>query len=149
MNFPPKNILVPTDFSEGSEAALAYAFDLATKVGAKVHLLHAYMIPVFLEDGGAMRRLMDDMHALGEKTLNEVAEKYKASDAIGERLLKTGDPRDQIIQSAVELHADLIVMGTHGRRGIKRMLIGSVAEAVARTAPCAVLVVPVAKPSKN
>ena len=110
MNSPPKNILVPTDFSEGAEAAANYAFELATKLDAKVHLIHAYMIPVFPEDGGVMRQLMEEMQAAGEKALHELAEKHKASGATGKLLVKMGDPRDLVLQSAVELQADLIVM---------------------------------------
>jgi universal stress protein A len=149
MTFPPKNILVPTDFSEGADAAANYAFELAAKLGAKVHLLHAYMIPVFPEDGGVMRQLMAETHSLSEKSLKEIADKHKNAGTSGTVLTKVGDPRDQILQSALELKADLIVMGTHGRRGIKRMFMGSVAESVVRTAPCAVLVVPSVNLAKN
>ena len=60
---------------------------------------------------------------------------------LGEVLLRTGDARDVINQTAKEVGADLIVMGTHGRRGVTRALLGSVAETVVRTAPCAVLTV--------
>ena len=56
-------------------------------------------------------------------------------------ILRTGDPRDMILQTAKEIHADLIVIGTHGRRGISRFLLGSVAEAIVRSAPCPVLTV--------
>jgi nucleotide-binding universal stress UspA family protein len=142
MNFPPKTILVPTDFSEGAERAASYAFEMAAQVGAQVHLLNAYQISVYPGDRSMAGRLMDELQALGEKGLKELAAKYPTKGAAGQQLVKVGDPRDVIIATASELHADLIVMGTQGRRGLKRMFIGSVAEAVVRTAPCAVLVVP-------
>ncbi len=142
MNFPPKNILVPTDFSKGAEVALDYALELAGKVGGKVHLLHAYMIPAFPEDGGVLRQLVTEMETVAEKTLDQLAEKRRSTGALGQLLVKVGDAREQIIQCAVDLQVDLLVMGTHGRRGLKRMFLGSVAEAVLRMAPCPVLVVP-------
>ena len=149
MKFFLKTILVPTDFSEGSESAVRYAFEFAQGVGAKVHLLHAYMLPVFPEDGGMMQRLMKEMQTAGERGLGEIAEKYRSTGALGSATVKIGDPRDLILQAAVDLKADLILMGTHGRRGFKRMFLGSVAEYVVRTATCGVLVVPLSSAAKD
>ena len=68
-------------------------------------------------------------------------ERKRDKGTIGQAVLRTGDARDSIIQAAEELHADLIVMGTHGRRGVSRALLGSIAETVVRSAPCPVLTV--------
>jgi nucleotide-binding universal stress UspA family protein len=139
----PKNILVPTDFSETAEAALDYAVALAGKLDAKVHLLHVVGIQLV----GAEYRLsvtatmLDAITEGSQKELDRLAAARAGRVALGPTLLEIGDARTQITQTAAKIGADLIVMGTHGRRGIKRLLIGSVAESVVRTAPCPVLLV--------
>ena len=142
MPYPPKNILAPTDFSDGAEPAVAYAFELAKAVGAKVHVLHAYSIPALPEDGGMTHERIAGLKALGEKKLRELVDKYQATGAVGQLSLKMGDPRDLIPPAITELGVDLVVMGTHGRRGISRVVLGSVAGHMVRTAICPVLVVP-------
>ena len=142
MTFRAKNILVPTDFSEGANLAVSYAFELASKLGAKVHLFHSDVVPVLPEDTGITAQLLSDMQELAEQTLRDIATRYQRSGAVGQCIVKVGDPRDLVNPLALELPADLIVMGTHGRRGFRRALLGSVAEYTVRTAPCPVLVVP-------
>jgi nucleotide-binding universal stress UspA family protein len=140
---PPKNILVPIDFSEQSEKAASAACALAKKTGATVHLLHAYQIPV--ESVGLaltvsqqyVEQFVEDSRA----QLQELAAKLCPNAVMGPFLVESGDPREVIADEAKKLQAELIVMGTHGRRGISRALIGSVAEGVARTAHCSVLIV--------
>lgn len=123
----PKNILVPVDFGEASQAALDYAVDLAEGTDAKVFVLHTFEIPIVgLPDGVVA--------ATAELTGRIVNAAQKA-------LLEQGDAREVILAEAKELGADLIVIGTHGRRGIARALIGSVAESVVRTSPVPVLTV--------
>lgn len=137
----PKNILVPTDLSDGAAQALDYACELARTLGAKVHLLNVIGIPVLgvPELGMALTATMiDSMIADNQKALDKLA-KEKGCD--GEVVLKTGDARDLILQTAKELGIDLIVMGTHGRRGVTRALLGSVTESVVRSATCPVLTV--------
>jgi nucleotide-binding universal stress UspA family protein len=140
----PKNILVPTDLSEGAEAALDYACELAAKLDATVHLINVIGIPVLgvPELGVALTTTMiDSLIADNQKALDQLASSKRSSARIGQTLLRTGDARDLINQAATELGADLIVMGTHGRRGVTRVLMGSVAETVVRSAPCPVLTV--------
>ena len=140
----PKNILVPTDLSEGAEQALDYACELARTLGAKIHLLNVIGIPVLgvPELGVALTSTMiDSMIADNKAALDQVASHRCGSTDLGQVLLRTGDARDVINQTAKELGADLIVMGTHGRRGVSRALLGSVAETVVRSAPCPVLTV--------
>jgi nucleotide-binding universal stress UspA family protein len=136
-----ENILVPTDFSPCSEQALDYALELAEKLGANVQLLHVIGIPSYgvPELGvGITATMMDNLIADNQAALDELARTRKG---IGQTLVRAGDARDVILQTAEELKADLIVMGTHGRRGLSRALLGSVAEMIVRTSPVPVLTV--------
>jgi nucleotide-binding universal stress UspA family protein len=139
----PKQILVPTDLSEGAEQALDYACALARTLGAQVHLLNVIGIPSFgvPELGLAMATTMIDQQVVDSQTAIDLLAQTKCNARVGQVLVKTGDARDVINETAKQLGIDLIVMGTHGRRGISRALLGSVAENVVRTAPCAVLTV--------
>jgi nucleotide-binding universal stress UspA family protein len=140
----PKNILVPTDLSEGAEEALDFACELARQFGAKVHLLHVIGIPTLgvPELGVALTStVIDSLVHDDQEALDQLVERKKALADFGEVMLRTGDARDLINQTAKEISADLIVMGTHGRRGVTRALLGSVTETVVRTAPCPVLTV--------
>lgn len=140
---PPKNILVPIDLSEVSESVVAEACLLAQKTGADLHLLHVYFIPV--ESVGLAQavseRYVREFVADARAQLEALLAKHCLTPTKREVLVESGDPRDVIVSKAAELHADLIVMGTHRRRGLTRVLLGSVAESVIRTAPCSVLVV--------
>jgi nucleotide-binding universal stress UspA family protein len=140
----PKNILVPTDLSEGAEEALDYACELAAKLDATIHLVNVIGIPAIgvPELGVAITAtLIDQMIADNEKAIQDLAARKCNAARMGQVLLKTGDARDLINQTALEVGADLIIMGTHGRRGVKRALLGSIAETVVRSAPCPVLTV--------
>ena len=77
----------------------------------------------------------------GQVALDRLVDKRRGQVTFGDVVMRTGDARDMILQVAKEVHADSIVIGTHGRRGISRALLGSVAEAIVRTAPCPVLTV--------
>ncbi|MBA3503900.1 MAG: universal stress protein [Myxococcota bacterium] len=140
----PKNILVPTDLSDTAEEALDYACELAQKLDATVHLVNVIGIPSLgvPEMGvGLTATVIDSLVIENQKALDDLAARKGAGTRMGQVLLKTGDARDLINQTATELGADLIVMGTHGRRGVSRALLGSVAETVVRSAPCPVLTV--------
>lgn len=140
----PTNILVPTDFSETAARALDYAIALAAKLGARIHVLHVIGIPALgiPELGVALTSTMiDSLVRDNQAALDRLVDKHRSQATFGEVVLRTGDARDSILQAADEIHADLIVIGTHGRRGISRALLGSVAEAIVRTARCPVLTV--------
>jgi nucleotide-binding universal stress UspA family protein len=140
----PKNILVPTDLSPHAEEAFLYACELAVKLDATVHLVNVIGIPALgvPELGVAVTSTMiDSMIADNQKGLDALTARNRGGARIGQILMKTGDARDMIDQTAKEVGADLIVMGTHGRRGFSRALLGSVAETVVRTAPCPVLTI--------
>lgn len=139
----PKTILVATDFSETSEQALDYAVALATKLGAKLYLINAISLPSFgvVPELGvaATSTMIEGIVADNQRSLDKVVA-AKAPVKI-HPVMRTGDPRDLIVDTASEVGADLIVMGTHGRRGVTRALLGSVAEGVLRHAPCPVLTI--------
>jgi nucleotide-binding universal stress UspA family protein len=135
------NILVPTDFSPCSEQALTYALELADKLDAKVHLLSVIGIPSYgvPELGvGLTATMMDNLIADTQQSIDQLA---RDKARVAQTVVRAGDARDVILQTAEELKDDLIVMGTHGRRGISRALLGSVTEMIVRTSPIPVLTV--------
>jgi nucleotide-binding universal stress UspA family protein len=143
----PKKILIATDFSECAEQALDYAVALAGVLGAKLHLLNVIVIPTLAipQVGVAVAStLIEPMVRTQQAELDKRVTRH-ASAGI-ETVLRTGDARDAVVDVAREIGADLIVMGTHGRRGVRRALIGSIAESVVRTAPCPVLTIREHKP---
>lgn len=139
----PKHILVPTDLSEGAAQALDYACELARTLDAELHLLNVVGIPALgvPELGVAVASTMIEQLVVENQTALQQLARTRCNARLGQVLIKAGDPRDMINRTAQELGIDLIVMGTHGRRGITRALLGSVAETVVRSAPCAVLTV--------
>jgi nucleotide-binding universal stress UspA family protein len=146
-------ILVPCDFSEYAEQAYVWAIALAEKWGAKIILLHAaqlftsfgYPDSVYLLD---LKKMEDEILADAEKRLGEFAVKKGSSSVVVETRAVTGDPFWEICQTAEQEHADLIVMGSHGRTGLAHVLLGSVAERVVRHAVCPVLVARAPKAAK-
>lgn len=140
---PPEIILVPCDFSRCSRAALEYACGLARLAQSEVALLHAIepVEPAFLLQPGLTRKAQGEIrdHALGQMA---AWAKEAGADVCARRaLVKAGPPWQVIVTVAQRLGAGLIVVGTHGRTGLTRAMLGSVAERVMRHAPCPVLVV--------
>jgi nucleotide-binding universal stress UspA family protein len=138
----PRTILVPTDFSESAEYALDYAVQLAAKLDGRILLLNAIGTPALgvPELGLAVTSTMMESLVKGNSAeLDKLATSKRPAKI--ETLLRSGDARDVIVLAAKEFDADLIVMGTHGRRGVSRALLGSVAEGVVRAAPCPVLTI--------
>jgi len=137
-------ILVPTDGSKCSEKAVSFAGSLAKKLSAKVHVLFAsetnYAGPWYyyvLDDVVA-----DKIHKKGQAIVEETAGDLRALGVKHvESHLEEGHPGEVIAEMAQKLDADLIVMGTHGRRGLERALMGSVAREVANTTPIPLLLV--------
>lgn len=140
----PRTILVATDFSEHAQRALDYAVDLAARIDAKVYLVHAISIPALgvPEMGVAYgSMMMESTVKEAQTTLTALEARYRDRGVIAGKHLEVGDARDVIDRVAEQVGAELIVMGTHGRRGVRRVLLGSVAESVVRSAPCPVLTV--------
>ena len=132
----PRHILVPLDFSPFSDAALEEAMRLASKFEATVHLLHVFTLQNQPESGS-----LEAERAEERSQLDAAASKFRASGHTAETVWREGDPGPQVILAATQTHADLIVLGSSGRSGWKRLLLGSVAEYVVRNATCNVLVV--------
>ena len=139
-----KRILVPTDFSAPADEALDYAVSLGRTFAAAVTLLHVFEDPYaqslyseqYVPMPSEMRdEILDHIHA----RLAERVARSGRTDVTS--IILTGATAPTIVESAREQHADLIVMGTHGRHGVTHLLLGSVAERVVRTAPCPVLTV--------
>jgi universal stress protein A len=132
-------ILVPVDFSSCSTAALNAAVLMArARESAAIHILHVApgLVPFYDAELGILEpsRLV---HRLRMRALEHSVE----LDLPCDEEVVFGEPVDEILKKAVELQSDLIVMGTHGRSGLDRVLVGSVAESVLRKAPCPVLCV--------
>jgi nucleotide-binding universal stress UspA family protein len=145
----PRTILVATDFSEHADAALAYAAELGAHLDATLHLVHAIKIPTMgvPEVGVAYAAMtMESSTQAAQREIETLVARYRDRVSLAPPRLEVGDPRDVIDNIAEVIGADLIVMGTHGRRGLRRVLLGSVAEAIVRTAPCPVLTI---RPKKS
>lgn len=141
-----EKVLVPTDFSEFGEQALLYGCELAKRFDAELHLLNVVQdaVAMFPEPnmmGTSMNDLIADMQHLAKKQLEEMPGLPGTEDLKVIREVRVGPAFLEIIRYAKKTEIDLIVIGTHGRTGIKHMLLGSVAEKVVRKAPCPVLTV--------
>jgi nucleotide-binding universal stress UspA family protein len=133
----PKRILVPTDFTETSDRALVWALDLAARLGASVTVLHAYEIPVIGFPDGAIIATPEMASRIADASraaLDAAIDKRRSGTVPIDGVLREGVAWEAINAVADELDADFIVIGTHGRRGLSRALLGSVAENVVRTA---------------
>lgn len=142
-----KKILVATDFSESSRAALDAAIYLAGKLGTSVTLMHAYTLPVYAAGpiDGMFFPTPDDVTRVGSAARQHLDAEVSARSHSGvpvAALLRYGEPAAEILAVAQDLGVDLIVLGTHSRGLISRALLGSVAQNVVRAARQPVLVVP-------
>jgi nucleotide-binding universal stress UspA family protein len=146
-----KRILVPVDGSVVSDRGLKEAMRMARADGARVRLLHVvaeYMAYANTEAAVDIGPVLDGLREGGRKTLSKVERRVRGNGArIESSLVENpgGRVADSIVEEAKRWKADLIVMGTHGRRGVKRMLLGSDAELVIRHSRVPVLLVPAAK----
>jgi nucleotide-binding universal stress UspA family protein len=139
-----KNVLVATDFSTHSEAAVRMATLLAKTFNATVHLVHAFdtPIPIFtpyevvVPDG-----FLEQARDSATRSLHASRDKIQAESVTVKAHLTEGPAASAIARAAEELGADLIVMGTRGNTGLKHVVLGSVAERTIRLAPCSVLTV--------
>ena len=139
-------ILVPTDFSPPSDAALEYARAVAARFGASLHLLHVVDDPyraalaaeVYVPEVEGLR---DELVGSGVARLREQLRTSDARDVGATTDAVIGTPAWTIVEYAGSHDIDLIIMGTHGRGGMSHLFMGSVAERVVRTAPCPVLTV--------
>ena len=142
--FRLKKILVPIDFSDCSKKALQYALPLAKQHGAVITLLYVAPTPSYaVGEYGAIdiSAFESDMRAAGERDLAAFAAREVPGKVPADTAVRTGTPASQIVALAKSVAADLIVISTHGRTGLKYVFLGSVVEHVVRYAPCPVLIV--------
>jgi nucleotide-binding universal stress UspA family protein len=143
---PFRKLLVPIDFSPHSQEALRVACSLAKAFDAPITLLHVFSAPVYPMPEGAFVTLpaaYAELIAATRQRLEVMTSKVKSEHETIKIDATTieGVPFREIIAFARKHGHDLVVMGTHGRTGLKHVFLGSVAEKVVRKAPCAVLTV--------
>jgi len=140
-----KKILFPTDFSEVSLYALQFANDIARRYGSKLYLLHVIYDVVKVGGWFVPHASLDEMYKDTEKGAKKEMDRYGLEELRGykdvERSVVRGVPYEEIIKFANKEKADLIIMGTHSREGMGKILFGSTAAHVVRNAPCPVLAV--------
>jgi len=137
-----KKILVPTDFSEGSEEALQYAAMMARVLKAHIGLIH--VIQPYAYGMTETFNVVDHyttLKTIAEPMLEQAREQLHKNGLTVETELLSGVAHREILKAAHRTKADLIVMGTHGRSGVDHLLLGSVAEKVVRMSPCPVLTI--------
>lgn len=141
-----RRVLHPSDFSSASTAAFRAALDMAKASDAELLLVHV-LTPVapIVGEGYVSPKTYEEIEqsarAHGQKQLDGLIEKARKAGVRATGTLLQGMPHDQVVRAARSKHADVIVMGTHGRSGIAKLFLGSVAERVVATAPCPVLTV--------
>jgi nucleotide-binding universal stress UspA family protein len=140
---PFHHILVAHDFGEAAESALVLAMDLAQRLQARVTIVHAYEVPVYSFPEGVTltAEAVGRIHEVTSKALEGIVARVQRPGLTVEWMLRQGPAWSEIVAAATETKADLIAIGTHGRRGLAHALLGSVAEKVVRVAPCPVLTV--------
>lgn len=145
--FEPKQILVPTDFSPPAWAALEDAAAIAETYGAWLDVIHVWDIPTFAVPGdmagyGLPNTVIDTVSEQAHRMMEELLSQARSKGiAIRKSTVMPGNAGRAIVEAARNGSYDLIVVGSHGRTGLARAMLGSVAERVVRHAPCQVLVV--------
>ncbi len=146
-----KRIIVPVDLSDCSRIALEYAVATARAHSSKLTILHVYegsFVEPYVKAANSEEEadeIMKEIERVNETKYDEFLKTVDLSGVEYEKLLKKGIPETDIVEIAMEQQANLIVMGTHGRSGIKHILIGSTAEEVVRAVHCDIIIV---KPDK-
>lgn len=140
--FPFQKILVPIDFDASSEKALATALALAPKDG-KVVLFHVVELPSFAYSGSAavVSDLLGQLERDAQAALEKVVARAKETFPNVEGMLRSGSPAPEIQEAIKQVEPDLVVMGTHGRKLVDRVLLGSVAEKTVRLSKVPVMTV--------
>jgi nucleotide-binding universal stress UspA family protein len=138
-----RRILVGTDFSPASTPAFEQALKLARRNGAELLIAHCYTMPgsVSFAPAEAYGEWEHQCRTEGEKGVGALMQMARKEGVKAHALVLTGLADDSIIEAAKRLDVDLIVIGTHGRRGVSKILLGSVAARVVPLAPCSVLTV--------
>lgn len=143
---PMRRILFASDFSKASAKAFATAVTLAKANRATVTILHVIVpfMPFTSEDairGDTLEQISIETRRWSQRQLAKLTAKAKKAGIRAVGLIVEGDPAGQIVRAARSKRADLVVVGTHGRTGLTKFFVGSVAQRVVATAPCPVVVV--------
>ncbi len=138
-----KHLLVPTDFSPSSSAAVALAIDMAIQFNAELTLLHVWELPVYpyMELMLNAAEITSNLEKAAAECLHKRLTEVQARLPRAQSLLKMGQAWQEIVDAIKESKADLLVMGTHGRRGFEHAIMGSVAEKLVRLSSVPVLTV--------
>ena len=135
------DILIPTDGSDPAREAVEHAIEFAEQFGARVHALYVVDASAYAALDTATDTVIHSLEEEGEATVSTVADAAGERDLAVTTAVVSGTPHQEIVDYVEDNGIDLIVMGTHGRRGIDRYLLGSVTEKVVRTADAPVLTV--------
>jgi nucleotide-binding universal stress UspA family protein len=140
---PPAStkLLLATDLSEASASATDEAFVLAARLGASLLVVSVIDPGTLLLPGGRFRARVDQVRERREQLARTLVERGKAEGVPVSFLVWEGDPGNMIVEAAEAEHADMVLVGSHGRGAVGRFFLGSVSEHVVRHAPCPVLVV--------
>jgi nucleotide-binding universal stress UspA family protein len=133
-------VLLATDGSEFSEEATKAVISQCRPQGTEVRVLNVVDLPLLIPTLYAAEYRVESLKN-GEDLVRHAQQSLKKAGYKVETAVEEGDPKSKIVEDAARWHADLIILGSHGRRGMERFLIGSVSDAVARHAPCSVQVV--------
>lgn len=143
-------ILIAVDDSPYSDKAASYGFSLAKKMGSEIALVHVDEIPVSVpystdpmlnEPAIMVPEIMTIQEEASELLMKRLA-KAAGRDLKLHTFKKIGNPKEEILSTADEWHADMIILGTHGRTGLDHFISGSLAESIVRKATCPVLIIP-------
>lgn len=137
--FKIHTILCPLDFSDASRKAVRYAHEFAVNMKASMFLLNVIDIPV--ESFVNNIQLEEDLEKSAMEDLATIKNELLAEGITVESSFEIGNPADVILEKAATLDVNLIIMGSHGKKGLSRLILGSVAETVVRKADCPVLIV--------
>jgi nucleotide-binding universal stress UspA family protein len=136
-----EKLLLATDLSEASASATDEAFELARRLGASLLVVSVIDPGSLILPGGRFRQRIDQVRERREHLAQELVERGRDVGVDVSFLIWTGDPGDMIVAAAEAEHADMVLVGSHGRGVVGRLFLGSVSEHVVRNAPCPVLVV--------
>lgn len=144
-----KSILVPVDYSACSRAALRFALDLAQRYQATLDVVHVWDRPSYVSDvlmtstePMSRKSLIQLIQENAQRDLDEFLSGVELPPGAARGRLLSGDPASALLKEIKQVKPDLVVVGTHGRTGLTHVLLGSVAEKLARLSPVPVMIVP-------
>jgi nucleotide-binding universal stress UspA family protein len=140
---PFQHILTASDLGQEAERAVDLSVTIAASSGARLSLLHVFEVPTYLYTGAVVTPVdhLGDLEADARRRFDELAASLRGRCPRLDAVFRVGNPWEQILAAITELEVDLAVLGTRGRRGIARAVLGSVAEKVVRLSPVPVLTV--------